>query len=188
LISVNQPALASLTPNGNSQLTAFSSSTNGLFIAFYSDADNLVVNDTNSYSDVFVRDMAAGTNILVSVNTNENASGDGVSSTPAISGDGRYVAFASLADDLVSNDNNRALDVFVRDLSAGTTALASVSTDGIHSGNGDSFSPVLSADGRYLLFHSKASNLTTGSFGSGTENLFLRDLQAGITYALTTRE
>jgi len=186
LISASRPDAISLTPDGSSQITAFSSSSNGQLVAFYSDADNLVANDTNHYSDVFVRDMAADTNILVSANTNGNVSGDGVSSAPAISGDGRYVAFASLADDLVSNDNNRALDVFVRDLSAGTTALASVSTDGIHSGNGDSFSPVLSADGRYLLFHSKASNLTAGSFGSGTENLFLRDLQAGITYALTT--
>jgi len=174
-----------LTPDGSSQITAFSSSSNGQLVAFYSDADNLVANDTNHYSDVFVRDLAAGTNILVSVNTNGNASGDGVSSAPALSGDGRYVAFASLADDLVSGDNNRALDVFVRDLSAGTTALASVSTDGIHSGNGDSFSPVLSADGRYLLFHSKASNLASGSFGAGTENLFLRDLPSGITYPLT---
>ena len=185
LVSVSQPVLASLTPDGSSLLTAFSSSSNGLFIAFYSDADNLVATDTNSYSDVFVRDVAAGTNILVSVNTNENASGDGLSSTPAISGDGRYVAFASVADDLVSSDNNRASDVFVRDLSAGTTTLASVSTDGIHPGNGDSFSPVLTADGRYLLFHSKASNLTAGSFGSGTENLFFRDLQTGMTYPLT---
>lgn len=185
LISASQPALTSIAPNGSSQLTVFSSSSNGLLIAFYTDADNLVANDTNGYSDVFVRDMTAGTNILVSVNTNGNASGDGVSSTPAISGDGRYVAFASLADDLVANDNNRASDVFVRDLSDGTTTLASVSTDGIHPGNGDSFSPVLSADGRYLLFHSKASNLAVGSFSSGTENLFFRDLQTGITYPLT---
>jgi Tol biopolymer transport system component len=186
LISVSRPASLALTPDGSSQLTAFSASSNGLLIAFSSDADNLVANDTNGDSDVFVRDMAAGTNILVSVNTNGNASGDGVSSAPAISGDGRYVAFASLADDLAGNDANRALDVFVRDLSSGTTALASVSTDGVHSGNGDSFAPVLSADGRYLLFHSKASNLAAGSFSAGTENLFLRDLPAGITYALTT--
>ncbi|MES1180243.1 MAG: hypothetical protein ABUL66_00100 [Verrucomicrobiota bacterium] len=186
LISVSRPASLALTPDGSSLITAFSASSNGLRIAFYSDADNLVPNDTNGYSDVFVRDLAAGTNMLASVNTNGNASGDGVSSAPALSGDGRYVAFASLADDLVSGDTNRALDVFVRDLSAGTTTLASVSTDGVHSGNGDSFAPVLSADGRYLLFHSKASNLAAGSFGTGTENLFLRDLPAGITYALTT--
>ena len=73
----------------------------------------------------------------------------------------------------------------MRDLQAGTTTLVSVSTDGVHSGNGDSFSPAISADGRYVLFHSKASNLVAGMPGGSYENLFLRDLQSGTTYALT---
>ena len=76
--------------------------------------------------------------------------------------------------------------MFVRDLQTGTTTLVSVSTDGVHAGNGDSFSPIISADGRYVLFHSKASNLASGSFWHGDENLFLRDLQAETTYALTS--
>jgi hypothetical protein len=185
LISASNPALLSQTPDGSSGLTSFSTSSNGLFVAFYSDADNLVANDTNGYRDVFVRDLVGGTNILVSVNTNGNASGDDLSFDPAISADGRYVAFTSSADNLVSSDNNRAQDVFIRDLQAGTTALVSVSTDGVHSGNRDSFSPTISASGRYVLFHSKASNLAAGSFGSGVENLFFRDLQTGTTYALT---
>ena len=58
----------------------------------------------------------------------------------------------------------------------------SVSTDGINTGNSDSFSPAISANGRYVLFHSKASNLAAGSFGSGIENLFFRDMQTGTTY------
>ena len=144
-----------------------------------------MANDTNGYRDVFVRDLVAGTNILVSVNTNGIA-GDGMSTDPAISGDGRYVAFSSSADNLVPGDTNKAQDVFVRDLQAGTTTLVSVSTDGVNPGNGDSFSPVISADGRYVLFHSKASNLAAGSFGSGVENLFFRDLQTGTTYPLTS--
>ena len=122
------------------------SSTNGRFVAFYSDADNLVPNDTNGCRDVFVRDLIAGVNFLVSVNTNGNASGDGISTDPAISGDGRYVAFTSSADNLVVVDTNRSQDVFVRDMLAGTTTLVSVSTDGINSGNGDSFSPSISAE------------------------------------------
>jgi Tol biopolymer transport system component len=186
LISASNPVRSSQTPDGISGITPFSASSNGLFVAFYSDADNLVSNDTNGCRDVFVRDVVSGTNILVSVNTNGNASGDGISTDPAISADGRYVVFTSSADNLVTGDTNRAQDVFIRDLQAGTTALVSVSTDGVNPGNGDSFSPTVSADGRYVLFHSKASNLATGSFGSGIENLFFRDLQTGTTYALTS--
>jgi hypothetical protein len=186
LISASNPALLSQTPDGSSGLTSFSTSSNGLFVAFYSDADNLVANDTNGFRDVFVRDLVGGTNILVSVNTNGSASGHGLSSDPAISGDGRYVVFTSSADNLVPGDTNRAQDVFVRDLQAGTTALVSVSTDGVHPGNGDSFSPTISTSGRYVLFHSKASNLAAGSFVRVVENLFFRDLQTGTTYALTS--
>ncbi len=81
---------------------------------------------------------------------------------------------------------NNAQNVFVRDLQTGTTTLVSVSTDGVDPGNGDSFSPSISADGRYVLFYSKASNLASGSFSPVAQNLFLRDLQAGTTYALTS--
>lgn len=125
-----------------------------------------------------------GTNIPVSLNTN-GVTGDGISTGPSISGDGRYVTFTSSADDLVPNDTNNAQDVFVRDLQAGTTTLVSVGTNGINSGNGDSFSPTISVNGRYVLFHSKASNLAAGSSGSGYENLFFRDLQTETTYVLT---
>src|ERR1019366_7601853 len=189
LISASDPALSSQTPNGSSGFTSFCTSSNGQFVAFYGDADNLVPNDTNGCSDVFVRDLAGGTNILVSVNTNGN-SGDGLSTEPAISGYGRYVAFTSWADNLVSGDTNLARDVFVRDLLADTTTLVSVSTNGVNPGNGDSFSPIISADGRYVLFHSLAANLASGSFVSGLgrsiENLFFQDLPAGTTYPLTS--
>jgi Tol biopolymer transport system component len=186
LVSAANPTLSSETPNGISGFTTFSVSSNGQFVAFYSDADNLVANDTNGFRDVFVRDLVGGTTILVSVNTNGIASGDGISTDPAISGDGRFVAFTSAADNLVPSDTNRSQDVFLRDLQAGTTALVSVALNGVSPGNGDSVSPVISADGRYVLFHSKASNLAAGSFGSGIENLFFRDLQTGTTYPLTS--
>jgi hypothetical protein len=187
LISAANPALPSQTPDGISGFTSFSVSSNGQFVAFYSDADNLVAGDTNGCRDVFVRDLVAGVNYLVSGNTN-GTSGDYISTDPAISGNGRYVAFTSSADNLVAGDTNNAQDVFVRDLLSGTTMLVSVSTNGFYSGNSDSYSPVISANGRYVLFHSKASNLAAGSFtfSSGLDNLFFRDLQAGITYPLTT--
>jgi Tol biopolymer transport system component len=163
LISAHDPALPSQTPDGISGLTSFSVSSNGRFVAFYSDADDVAPNDTNTngFRNVFVRDLALGTNILVSVNTN-GISGDGISTDPTISAAGRYAAFTSEADDLVAGDTNRAQDVFIRDLQNGATTLVSFSTDGIHPGNGDSFSPQISAGGRYVLFHSKASNLAAG--------------------------
>jgi len=185
IVSDHDPSLSSVTPSGGaSAFVASSVSANGRYVAFFSDADNVTPNDTNGYRDVFVRDLMTGTNVPVSLNTN-GVTGDGISTDASISGDGRYVAFTSSADDLVPNDTNSAQDVFVRDLQAGTTTLVSVSTNGINSGNGDSFSPTISANGRYVLFHGKASNLALGSFGTGYENLFLRDLIAGTTYALT---
>src|SRR5208337_1697956 len=92
LISARDAALPSLSPNGSSLLSTFSVSTNGQYLAFASDADNLVPNATNG-----------------------STSGDGPSTDSAISGDGRYVAFTSSADNLVAGDNNKAQDVFVRD-------------------------------------------------------------------------
>jgi Tol biopolymer transport system component len=157
-------------------------STNGRFIAFASDADDLVPNDNNQCRDVFVRDLLMGTTVLASVGTN-GASATGMSTEPAISGDGKYVAFTSFATNIVAGDTNNARDVFVRDLIAGTNELDSTATPGGY-GNGDSYSPTLSTDGRYVLFRSLASNLGVGSFSG--ENLFFRDRQTQSTIALTT--
>jgi hypothetical protein len=185
LLSAHNPVLPSLTPNGPSSFSASSVSADGRFVAFASEADNLVRNDTNGCRDVFVRDRAAGTNLLVSIATNGLAPGNSISSEATISADGRYVAFSSSANNLVPGDNNKAQDVFVRDLQSGTTILASVNSSGAGPGNGASYSPILSATGKYVLFRSKASNLASGAV-SGAENLFLRDLQAGTNYALTS--
>jgi hypothetical protein len=96
------------------------------------------------------------------------------------------VAFTSSADNLAAADTNKSQDVFVRDLQTGTTVLASVNTNSTCSGNGPSYSPILSAEGRYLLFRSQAKNLAGGPFSFNSENLFFRDLQANTTSSLTT--
>jgi Tol biopolymer transport system component len=184
LISMHHPTLPSRTPRGPSGVALFSVNTNGRFVAFASEADDLVPGDTNGCRDVFVCDMLFGTNAFVSVDTNGVAPGDSVSTDPAISGDGRYVVFTSLADNLVAGDTNKVQDVFVRDMQTGLTELVSVSTNGVSPGNADSSSPAISLDGRFILFHSVAKNLAPGL--SGVENLFLRDRQLGTTYALTT--
>ncbi len=183
LVSVRDPALPSATPNGPSGLLPMSVNADGRSIAFASEAENLVANDTNQCRDIFVRDLATGTTTLVSVATN-GFSGDGLSTDPSIGADGRYVAFTSSADNLVAGDTNKYQDVFVRDLEAGTTILVSLNSTGTGPGNKGSYAPTLSADGRYVLFRSQAVNLAPGSFTG--ENLFLRDLQAGTNYALTT--
>lgn len=183
LISVRAPTLAMLSPRGSSTLWRSSLSSDGRYVAFSSDADNLVANDTNCCTDVFVRDRLNGTTMLVSVGLN-GAGANGASQATSLSADGRYVAFTSAADNLVSGDTNRALDVFVRDVIAGTTTLVSVSSDGNGYGNADSHSPWLTTDGRHILFLSQATNLTTDVVSSGSENLFWKDLQSGLTVAL----
>ena len=185
LVSLRDLALSSATANGPSTLSTLSVSAEGSFVVFASEADDLVPNDTNGYPDVFVRDLLADSTLLVSVDLSGLTTGNGISTDSAITADGRYVAFTSTATNLVAGDANGVSDVFVRDLLYGTTTLVSVNTDGF-SGNGASYSPMISADGQAVLFHSQASDLATGAFGSGVENLFWRDLWSGTTYALTT--
>lgn len=185
LVSAHDPALPCLSPDGPSATSTIGSlSADGRLIAFWSEADDVVINDTNGLRDVFVRDRVAGTTFLVSVNTNGVAA-DGLSTDPGISGDGQTVVFSSLADDLVNGDNNRAQDVFVSALPSGAVQLVSVNTAGTGPGNSDSYSPLLSSNGQFVLFRSKAGNLAPG-MTAGIENLFWRDLQSQSTWALTT--
>ena len=183
LVSAHAPALASLTANGDSLITSASVSTNGRYVAFVSTADNLAANVNIGYQDVYVRDLLTGSNVLASVALDGISTGNGSSSAPSISADGRYVAFTSTASDLVLDDFNKASDIFVRDLQAGTTTLISVAADGVTPGNQASYSPAISADGRYVFFESLALNLAPGNFIL-TPYLYVRDTQAGTNYAI----
>jgi len=180
LISARQPALSAIAADGPSSFSNMSVSTNGI-AAFTSLADNLGPADADGYSQVFIRDLPEGSTALVSVETNNVFPGNGASRDASISADGRYVLFVSSASDLVAGDNNNDSDVFVRDLQLGTNVLVSVSMSGTGPGNGDSYSPIMSSDGRYVLFHSGAGNLAPGPFPLNQASLFWRDLQAGVT-------
>lgn len=184
LISAIAPPLTSSTPNGNSFFSSQPISQDGRFIAFANDADNLVQGDTNLVGDVFVRDLFTGSNILVSLSSG-GVIGNNFSSEPSISGNGRYVAFTSTATNFFAGDANKLADVFVRDLQLGTTIPVSVIPNGTGTANGDSYSPTISTDGRYILFRSLAGNLS-GNPGVGTEHFFLRDEQTGTNYFLTS--
>ncbi|HEV7927882.1 MAG TPA: hypothetical protein VGR14_21210 [Verrucomicrobiae bacterium] len=187
IISAPASTLPSLTPLNRSGLTESSVSSNGQFVAFVTSADGLVSTDTNGCEDVYVHDLASGSNTLVSVTASGPNSGSGNSSEPAISADGRYVAFSSYATNLVGNDTNNSSDVFLRDLQTGSTVLVSADVTGLGEDNGNSLTPQISADGQHLLFISEAKNLTTNTSFAGTGfNLFCRDIQGGVTYALTT--
>ena len=184
LISEHNPALPCHTPDGPSTLAPLSVSSEGILVAFTSAADSLVLGDTNGLPDVFVRDLLAGSTLLVSVDTSGTTSGNSTSGEPTISVDGRFVAFSSSASNLVSGDTNNASDVFVRDLLAGTTVLVSVNSNGF-SGNAASYAPIITSDGRAVLFHSQASDLVPGVSGSSVENLYWRELGSATTYAVS---
>lgn len=177
-LAINLNATGSGTGNGRSCCGVFSA--DGRYLAFYSEATDLVPGGTGTAGNIFLRDLVAGTTELISANP-AGLGGNGPSWRPAISADGRYVAFASDASDLVPGDLNGARDIFLRDRLTGTTTLVSVNCSGFGSGNGDSDHPVLSADGAAVAFLSRASDLAPGECPPGTWQLFRRDRLAGTT-------
>ncbi|MDX6596108.1 MAG: TolB protein, partial [Solirubrobacterales bacterium] len=144
----------------------------GRFVAFWSDSSNLVGNDTNAAFDIFVRDLERKTTKLVSVGS-AGGSADASSYLPSISADGRFVAFESIATNLVPNDTNALRDVFVRDLRERRTKRHSLSSAGIQA-NGDSRDAAISDDGRFVAFTSSATNLV-GTDTNGNNDIFIRD-------------
>lgn len=169
-------SIASVTGDqANGPSTGASISANGRYVAFSSGATNLGA--SNGTSNVFVRDREDGTTTLVSVAAN------GDSYAPSISADGRYVAFASEATDLVAGDVNGRRDVFVRDLAGATTTLASVSSTNTQgtfdSPAANSKPPSISADGRYVVFASDA--LLVGTDTNNHRDVFVRDVVANET-------
>ena len=168
------------SPNGPSYSPSISG--DGMRVAFTSLASNLVEGDRNETNDVFLYDFAASAVSRVSVSTH-GAEGDGSSMWPSLSANGRHVAFQSRATTLVTGDTNAAIDVFVRDLETGVTERASVATDGTE-GNGMSLRGSISADGRYVVFPSVATNLAQGKVTPLTD-IFLRDRESRRTYPIS---
>jgi Tol biopolymer transport system component len=171
-------SVASDGTQGNNTSYSSSISADGRYVAFYSDASNLVSGDTNNAGDIFVYDTVANTTRRVSV-ASDGTQGNSSSGKASISTDGRYVAFESAASNLVSGDTNNAGDIFVYDTVANTTRRVSVASDGTQ-GNNNSFFPSISADGRYLAFHSVASNLVSDDT-NGRGDIFVYDTVANTT-------
>ena len=167
---------------GGAQANEFSRShgisADGRWVVFASDASNLVANDTNRFTDIFLHDMQTATTTRIS----EGPGGvqlNGRSDNPAVSADGRWVVFDSSASNLVQGDTDWTWDVFIRDLQTVTTTRISVGPGGVQA-NGYSSKPSISPDGRWVAFESSASNLVAGDT-NGWADVFVRDLQLGTT-------
>jgi Tol biopolymer transport system component len=178
--TTTQVSMDSLGSEGTGPSFNPSISADGRYVAFDSQTDNLIVGDTNPFPgyDIFVHDRQTGITTLVSKDSN-GIQGSGDSTLPSISSDGRYVAFESIATNLVAPVTNGKVHIFVRDLVAGTTTLVSVSSTDVQ-GNGDSSSASISDDGRYVAFQSDADNLVASDNGLYSD-VFVHDLQTGTT-------
>ena len=156
----------------------------GRYVTFVSWANDLVPGDTSNVTEVFVRDRAAGTTERVSLSsTGAQANANSSGTRPAITPDGRYVAFSSMASNLVPGGTNGNWNVFLRDRVAGTTELVSVpNAGGLANGpcGGDSYVLAISANGRFVEFSSAATNLTANG-GNGLWQTFVRDRQLKTT-------
>jgi Tol biopolymer transport system component len=162
--------------NGPSFLPSISA--NGRYVAFVSDASNLVAQDTQGQRNIFVRDLKFQETELVSV-ANDGSLANSSSASPSISANGNVVAFASFASNLVPNDTNDQFDVFVRNRAAHTTVRASVATDGTQGDQSSTF-PGISGNGRVVAFASNATTLI-GNDTNGVQDVFLRTLRSGMT-------
>jgi archaellum component FlaF (FlaF/FlaG flagellin family) len=156
-------------------------SADGRFVAFSSLDSNLVTGDTNIVSDVFVYDRVSDIVKRISISSS-GIEGNDESRYPAISADGRYVAFSSAASNLVPGDTNGFLDIFVHDRVTSKTERVSVSSKG-RQGNNEALWPdkiSISADGRFVAFASHASNLVPGDTNSVLD-IFVHDRLIGAT-------
>lgn len=169
------------SPNSLDLVAGPSISADGRFVAFASDASNLVTGDTNGAEDVFVHDVKTRRTVRVSVSSG-GAQADGASLQPAISAHGRFVAFVSSAPNLVPGAS-AGTNVYVRDLKTRSTRLISVSSTGTV-GNSASLRPAISADGRLVAFESFATNLVAGD-SNATLDVFVRDLHTGTTQRIS---
>jgi Tol biopolymer transport system component len=169
-VNVSTGGAQATGPSGNADI-----SSDGRYVAFESDAENLAGGDGNDTGDVFLRDTASPTTTLVSVSSSGEQGNFG-SMSPSVSDDGRYVLFSSPADTLVAGDDTDAIaDVFQRDVAASTTTHVSVSDFGVK-GNFASLNAVLSADGRHAAFESLSTNLVVGDTNN-TNDIFVRKLR-----------
>jgi len=168
-------------PTGHSNSPAISS--DGRLIAFASEANDLVPNDSNQAADIFLYDRSNSQIARIS-RSNAGVQGNGASGAPAITADGALIAYSSEASNLVTGDTNDASDIFVFNMSTQRTSRAS-RTGANGQLNGPSTQPSISSDGRFVVFSSSATNVVTSDSNSAPD-IFMRDRQAATTSRLST--
>jgi len=178
-IATGETTKVSVAPDGtdaNSRSLGEQLSETGRYVAFSSDASNLVDGDTNGVEDVFVRDLQTGVTTRVSV-ASDGTESDGYSAVAGLSATGQYVLFRSAASNLVPDDTNGTWDLFLHDMATGTTSRVDVANDGTQAdGPIDFCYGAVSSDGRYATFASDASDLVAGDT-NGVTDVFVRDLR-----------
>jgi Tol biopolymer transport system component len=164
------------TGGGNGDSLPGQLSADGRYTVFQSDASDLLPGDTNGFSDIFVRDLQTGSNMLVSVAA-DGSWGNGASTDPVMTPDGRFVAFLSAATNLVAGDTNGIADAFVRDLVSGTTRLISAGASGV-----DVSAPVMTPDGRFVAYACPSAATVL----SVTGEVYVCDLFSNVTIRAST--
>lgn len=172
-VSVAQDGSQAVGLSGDPMISA-----NGRFVVFWSWAENLVPGDSNHEPDIFTHDLITASTELISVST-AGAQANSNSIWPSISADGRMVAFQTSATNLAPNTATVYSDLIVRDRQLGITSLINVAIDGM-AANANSYLPIVSPDGRWVVFNSSANNLVTNDTNFWTD-AFVRDLSNGTT-------
>lgn len=175
---IEKVSLSSTGEASNGDCAFASPTADATQVVFQSDASNLVPGDENSFEDVFIRDLRTGETELVSVGL-DGEEGDSASLRPSVSHDGTRVAFASRAKNLVVGDTSYRQDIFVRDLEKGETVRVNLGLQG-EEANGYSGNPLLSGNGRFVVYRSEANNLVPND-NNGMADIFVHDLQAQST-------
>jgi len=156
---------------------------NGSHVVFQSQATNLVTNDHNDASDVFLRDIQKRTTVRISVSS-DNSEANYASGSPSINEDGRYVVFSSSANNLVANDTNDKTDIFLRDIESNTTKRLSISSAS-EQANDSSYYPHISSYGAYVVFDSFASNLVPTLGATPYSQVYIHDVKSGRTACIS---
>ena len=185
LVSISLNSTPGFSDSSNPSISA-----DGRFVAFTSNSKTLVANSSSSGAavQVFVRDRNTGITELISVSPNGIPANKNSSET-SISANGRFVSFSSVADNLVSGDSNAGQDIFVHDRKTGNTEIVSIANDGAQATKNSSNAAIssfssISANGRFVVFESRASNLV-GADSNGKIDIFIRDRDAGVTERLS---
>jgi hypothetical protein len=174
---------SSMGAQGNASSERPQITDDGSQVVFHSYATSLLSEDGNgAFPDIFVRDIGASQTLVVSINS-QGQQTNGNSFNPAISGDGRWVAFESDSFTLASGISNGNVDIFLHDRLLGVTTRVSVSSSGQQS-NGDSINPSVSDNGQYIVFESAASNLVEDDTNNA-DDIFMHDTQTNQTVLLS---